>query len=309
MLKPYLLLTLAMLFFSGNFIVGKVFAGTIPPFTLSLLRFSIAIVVLLPFCYRQLFSNLSVWKTHWKSLWSISITGVVLFNVCLYSSVQYTTTINAALVDAMTPTIAAILGYFWIREKLNNFQIIGVGLSFLGTLWIVTRGSFEALVSLSFNPGDLIMLIGICFWAIYSILIKKYGQAFPLLGGLVVTMVLGVIILLPFAIVEWLNGFPFELSVPIVSGLLYIGIFPSALALLFWYKGVDKIGPSKASIFFNLVPIFVTILAFVFLDESITSSQVIGGLLVLSGVYLATFTQKSASVQLKTNERDWDKTS
>ncbi|MFA9557534.1 DMT family transporter [Evansella sp. AB-rgal1] len=304
-IHPYILLTAAMLFFSGNFIVGKSFEGIIPPFTLALLRFVSATIFLLPVCLKTINLNHALWKKEWKPLMGLAITGIVLFNGCLYLSVNYTSSINAAIVDALTPTVAAILGFLILRETISKLQTVGIILSFGGILWIISRGSLDVITSFSFNIGDVIMLIGIIFWALYSIIIKKHSSKFPTISGLVMTMIIGIIILLPISIIEWVTiGFPNLLDGKIILGIVYIGIFPSALALLAWYKGVAEIGPAKASIFFNLVPIFTTMLAVIILGEQFTHHQFFGGIVVLFGVYLSTKTRrenKSKNKRLKRN--------
>ncbi|MDG5786304.1 DMT family transporter [Evansella sp. AB-P1] len=288
-IHPYILLTMAMLFFSGNFIVGKAFEGVVPPFTLALFRFVSALVFLLPLCYKTVMLNHPLWKKEWKPLLGLSICGIVLFNGCLYLSVNYTTSINAAIVDALTPTVAAILGFILLKESLTKLQLIGIGLSFAGILYIIGRGSLGVLLSLSFNIGDIIMLIGIIFWALYSIIIKQHNHKFPSVASLVVTMFIGILFLLPMSAIEWyLYGFPNIFNWNVLLGIAYIGIFPSALALLAWYKGVAAIGPARASIFFNLVPIFTTILAIIFLGEIFSYHQLLGGVVVLIGVYFST---------------------
>ncbi|WP_257009983.1 DMT family transporter [Evansella halocellulosilytica] len=293
-MHPYLIITAAILFFSGNFIVGKALEGTVPPFTLALFRFISATLFLLPFCYKTIVLNHPLWKKEWKPLIGLSITGIVLFNGCLYLSVNYTSSINAAIVDALTPAVAAILGFILLKETLTKGQSFGIVLSFGGILWIITRGSLETLLSLSFNIGDIIMLVGIIFWAIYSIIIKQHSHKFPIIAGLVMTMIIGCIILLPISIIEWFTvGFPNLRSWQVIVGIIYIGIFPSALALLAWYRGVREVGPAKASIFFNLVPVFTTILSILFLNESFTQHQLFGGMIVLVGVYLSTRVPKS----------------
>lgn len=139
------------------------------------------------------------------------------------------------------------------------------------------------------------MLLGIVFWAFYSIFIKMHGGKFPVLAGLVVTMMISAVILLPFSIMEFIQhgNFFAHLNWQGYAGLLYIGIFPSALALLFWYRAVAEVGPSKASIFFNLVPVFTTVLAIIFLGESFTLIHLFGTIFVLLGVYLSTKNEKA----------------
>ncbi|UCZ54181.1 DMT family transporter [Bacillus shivajii] len=299
-IHPYIIITAAMLFFSGNFIVGKALQGTIPPFTLALFRFLSAALFLLPFCYKTVMLNHSLWKKEWKPLLGLSITGIVLFNGCLYLAVNFTSSINAAIVDALTPAVAAILGFLFLKETLTKVQTFGIILSFGGIIWIITQGSIETLLSLAFNIGDIIMLIGIVFWALYSIIIKQHSHKFPNTAGLVMTMIIGVIFLFPIAIIEWMTvGLPKLTSWKALLGIIYIGVFPSSLALLAWYRGVREVGPAKASIFFNLVPVFTTILSILFLNETFTYHQLFGGVFVLFGVYLSTRIPKHLRVKIK----------
>ncbi|WP_100399610.1 DMT family transporter [Bacillus sp. FJAT-44742] len=287
MAHPYVLLLLAMLMFSGNFIVGKAFSDTIPPLTLSFMRFAMAAVILLPLGWQEIMNNKALWRQEWRPLAGLALT-LGLFNVMLYTSVHYTTTINASIVDALTPAVAAMLGFLFLKERLLSKQVAGIIISFAGVVWIVSRGSLGTLLSLSINPGDLLMLLGVVSWAVYSIFIKQYGHRFPFYGGIIMTMVFGAVFLLPAAAFEWRDGFPIEWTVSHISGLLYIGIFPSALAILLWNRGVAEVGPSQASIFFNLVPLFTTVAAVLFLGESFGLVQLVGGALVLGGVYIAT---------------------
>lgn len=301
-MHPYILLIIAMIFFSGNIIVGKLFVGIIPPFTLSLLRTMMAFIILFPICYKQVLENKELWLKEWKPLLLISVTGLVLFNACLYLSVNYTTTINVSIVDALTPAMAALLGFIVLKERLTSIQWFGIVLSFVSICFIIFEGSISVLLSLSVNSGDLIMLLGIAFWAVYSLLIKIHGKKFPVIAGLVVTMLLSSVILLPLSLVEFAqHGNVFSgLSWLSYIGLSYIGIFPSAIALLLWYHAVAEVGPSKASIFFNLVPIFTSVLAILFLGETFTLVHFFGGIFVLLGVYLST---KAENENKNKNER------
>lgn len=299
MIKSYILLILAMLFFSGNFIAGKGFADTIPPFTLALFRATLGFLFLLPLCYKDLFSHYSLWKKEWKPLLYIALTGIVFFNLCMYSSLHYTTATNSAIVDALTPTVAAVIGFFWLKERITWGQSLGILISFIGVLFVISRGSFQLLLSLQFNIGDIIMLVGVIFWAVYSIIIKQHGHKFPRMSGLAVTMLMGVIILLPFSVYELITGGGIVFTPTAIGGLLYIGLFPSAIALLFWYRAVEDIGPAKASMFFNLVPFFTAGLAILLLGEEIFLSQIVGAILIISGVYLATRQHIKSMTEIK----------
>lgn len=287
-LHPYIMAIMVMLFFSGNFIVGRALEGTVAPFTLSFLRFMTAVLVLLPFCFKTIYKKRALWLKEWKPLLYLTLSGIVLFNASLYLAVNFTTSINASILNAINPAATAFLSFLVLKEKLLKTQTFGIILSFAGVLWIITEGSFSILMTLSFNIGDMIMLFGILCWAVYSINIKQHSYKFPVMAGVTVTMIAGALILLPVAVVESaITGVPPLLEWHIAAGLLYIGIFPSAVALMLWYRSIEEIGPAKASIFFNLIPVFTTVMAVTFLDEVFTIHHLTGGLIALSGVYIS----------------------
>jgi drug/metabolite transporter (DMT)-like permease len=286
--RSYLLLILAVIIFSGNFIVGKIVTDTIPPFTLSLLRSFIAFLIMIPIGFKEWKDHKPLWRKEWKPLFGLSLTGIVLFTSLIYTAINYTTTINASIVEATTPVFAIILGYIFLKERFNYLQITGTALSLFGVVWIITKGSFEILLSLSFNIGDIVMLIAVLSWAVYSLFVKRHNAKFPTYGGLLVMLFISTIILLPMAAFEWSNGIDIQWKASLLFGLLYVGIFPSILALIFWNKAVGVIGPSRSSVFLNFVPVFTTIGAVLFLNESLEWLQIMGGILVLFGVYLTT---------------------
>lgn len=286
---PYIFITFAMLFFSGNFIAGKAFDGTISPVTLAFFRAFMGALILVPLTWGSIIRNRYLWLKEWRPLLGLTFFGIILFNVSLYTAVSYTSTINASIVDALTPAVAGILGFFIMKERLFPIQNAGIIISFIGILWIISEGSLEVIAGINFNIGDVIMFLGIICWAFYSIIIKKHSYKFPPVAGIAVTMILGAVLLLPFALLEsFVTTFPALNTWPVIGGLFYIGIFPSAVALILWYRGVGEIGPSKASVFFNLVPVFTTIMAITLLGERFTYHQFFGGIIVLFGVYLST---------------------
>lgn len=286
---------LAVIIFSGNFIVGKVVTDTIPPFTLAFLRSSIAFLCMIPIGFKEWKYLRPLWGKEWKPLFTMSLTGIVLFTGLVYSAIKHTTTINASIVEATTPVFSILLGYIFLKERFNTLQIFGTALSLFGVIWIITKGSLEILQSLSFNVGDLIMLMAVISWAVYSLLVKGHNAKFPAYGGLLVMLFMATIMLLPMAALEWKNGIDIQWNLSIILGLVYVGIFPSILALICWNKAVGVIGPSRASVFLNFVPVFTTIGAVIFLDESLEWIHVVGGMLVLFGIYLTTKTKRGSN--------------
>lgn len=289
--SPYILLMVATCLWGGNFVVGKVLVTEIPPITLALFRWSIALLCLVPILGRVVWQRREVYLQHWKTVLFLSLTGVAGFNTFVYIAVQYTEAINASLMNAATPIIIVLLSMFFLREKFSGLRGLGIVISLVGVLWIIGHGSLEAISSLSFNQGDLWMLLAVFLWALYSIGVRKSAGKFKANEMLFITVAASVIILMPSSIVELaatkrtVSG-----SWDTIAGVFYIGIFASLVAFSCWNKAVSIIGPSRCASFLNFIPMFSAIFATLFTGEQIRLYHVMGTLLILSGVYVTTRT-------------------
>lgn len=275
-----------------------------PPFTLAFIRWVVAFLFFLPFAKNELVANIPLWKKEWKSLFWMSLTGIVGFNTLLYIAVHYTTSINAALINAPTPALIALLSFLFLKEKVYTRHMIGIVFSIIGVTWIVSRGSLEALLSFSINKGELWMLVAITSWSIYSVIVKKNTGKLPAAGSFLVTIIIGMIILAPFAMYEWVVDKPMTITFTSIFGFLYIGIFASIAAFLCWNKAVADLGPGKAAPFLNLIPVFASIFAISFIGESLTSAQLIGGAITILGVLVTTgvFIRKTPIATIQNQE-------
>ena len=254
-------------------------------------------------------ANMPLWKQEWKTLFWMSLTGIVGFNTLLYIAVHYTTSINAALINAPTPALIALLSFLFLKETVHTRHIIGIVFSIIGVTWIVSRGSLETLLSFSINKGELWMLVAITSWSIYSVIVKKNIGRLPAAGSFLVTMIIGMIILAPFAMYEWIVEKPMTITITSILGFLYIGIFASIVAFLCWNKAVADLGPGKAAPFLNLIPVFASIFAITFIGETLTTAQLIGGAITIFGVLITTgvFIEKRKHlVHRRTNWRGFD---
>lgn len=285
---PYIFLIFATMFWGGNFVMGRGFTEVLPPFTLALVRWIIAFLCILPFAWKEIVSNKNLWKKEFKTIFFISLTGIACFNTLVYIAVHYTTSINAALVNAPTPVFIMLLSFLFLKQKLIGRQVVGIVFSIIGVIWIISRGSLETLISFSVNIGELWMLLAVLIWSVYSILIKKHAHKFPMYGFFALTILIGTFQLLPFAAYEWITDVPMVWNSNTFFGLLYLGVFASVVAFLFWNKAVEDIGPSAASPFLNLIPVFSSFFAIIFLGEKLQMSQVVGGIIVISGVLITT---------------------
>ena len=285
---PQLLLILATLLWGGNFVIGRAVAGDIPPITLAFLRWCVAFIVFLPIAYSRVKREWHMIKANWPAVIVMAITGVACFNTLVYIGVYYTTSINASLMNSSTPIIIYILSFIFLKERLSKFQLIGTALSLAGVVFILSKGSLETLLSFSFNKGDLIVLIAVFCWGVYSLLVKQYAGRLPGYSTFLVTIALGVMMLLPFTIYELMTtSVEIVWSPSTIGAILYVGIIASIVAFLSWNNGVVALGANKASIYLNFIPLFATIFAVLFLDEDLLLAQLIGGLAVICGVLLA----------------------
>lgn len=285
-MKAYLLLILAAIFYAGNLIIGKPVTAEIPPITLSFFRYIIAAFVIFPLGYREWKNNRALWKKEWKAILALSVTGLVLFNIFVYLALNYTTTINAGIVEASTPIFTLLLAFILFGDRFIAKQLFAVFISLFGVFFVITKGSLEVITNLQINIGDLIMLLAMVSWSVYSIFIKQHTWKFPTYGALLVMSVIAIILFIPLLPIEWEEIKQINWSWAIIGGTLYLGIFPSLIALMAYNKGVQELGPSSASIFLNLIPVFTMIGAVIFLKEQISFVQILGGLFVIIGVMI-----------------------
>lgn len=288
-LPPSLLLCLATLFWAGNFVFGKVLVATLPPITLSLVRWSLSFFILLPFAWRDVRDARPLLRQHAKPLLAMAITGVAGFNALTYVALQSTTSINAALMNTAAPIVVLALSRVLLGERVKPVQLAGIVLSCAGVLWILVGGDLQRLRTLTFHSGDVLMLVAITAWGLYSVLMKKHGHLLPQRTSFLVSIAMACALLFPLAATERAEWDAFLTLSPMAWALLiYVGTFPSVVAFLLWNRAVMAIGPARASVFLNLIVLFAAILGVLVLDERVTLAHVVGGVLVMGGVYLAT---------------------
>jgi drug/metabolite transporter (DMT)-like permease len=295
-LNSYILLIIVAAIYAGNLLVGKAVADTVPPITLAFLRLTIAFLIVLPFGFKEWRENKQLWIKEWKAIIILAFTGIAAFNTLLYYSLHFTSPINAGIVESATPIFSVIIGFLLLREKMEKRKLVGVLISMIGVLWVLSKGSIEVILSLSFNFGDILMCLAVICWVLYSFVVKRHSGKFPVYGGLLSILFTAILIMLPFTAFEWNQLHTIDWNWNTGMSLLYLGIFPSVIALIGWNKAVEDIGPSLASVFLNLVPVFAAIGSFIFFKEAITWHQFFGGCVVLIGVYFTTKEKVKAQV-------------
>ncbi len=285
---PYLLLVTATLCWAGNFVVGRAIESQIPPLVLSFSRTFLGLLIILPFAWSSLVEQRALIRKHLKLLITLGVLGVAGFNSCLYVALQTTTATNAALLASVSPMIILLLSFFWLKIAANRYQILGVLLSLLGVVVIISRADWQVLQHLSLNQGDLWVLLAVLMWAIYSVLLRWRPAELHWLPFLTVLIISGVIALFPLFVWALLHAPAWELSPPVLASIGYTTFFPLLLAYVCWNQAVHQVGANLAGQFLHLIPTFGTLLSIWLLGEQLHQYHIAGIALVVAGILLAT---------------------
>ena len=282
------MLVCATLFWAGNFMVGKfAFFSNIPPMTLVFFRWSLVWFILLPFTFKEIIKFKSVISSNLPLLFFLALTSVGLFNSFTYLSLVHTQVINASLFNTAIPAIIILLCFIFKIEKTNKFQILGLFISVLGILTIITKLNLDILLSLNFNKGDLIMIGGVISWGLYSSFLKKKKFVLPLLTLVHVLCTFGLIFILPQFLYEFSQGQIIKFDINIIYILIFLALFPSIGSYYCWAGAVSIIGANRAGIFLSLIPLFSTIMAITFYNEKFQFFNLIGAILIVLGLFLS----------------------
>lgn len=288
--KITLLMVLTSVFWSGAFITGKISVGQFPPFALTLFRFLFALPFIFGILYFREPGNLIPRGRQWLPLIGLGFIGTFCYHSLFFTALKYTTAINSSLIGAMNPMFTALLAAVFFSERLTPQRLFGFILSFGGVFLVITNGNLQIVLQFRFNKGDLIMLIAVCCFAVYSLLSRRFMKQY-LLSPLMVTaytFLICVIISIPFFVWENPSAYIFKTSPSGWLSILYMSVFASVLGYLFQMVSIQRIGAPRTAVFINLVPIFTIIQSVTVLGESITLMKLIGAAIVISGVYLTT---------------------
>lgn len=282
----YLLMTISAVFWAGAFIAGKVTVKEFPPFSLTFLRFFFASIFIFITMIKFEEKDWRLKREDYPVVIFLGIVGMVGYHVLFFLALKYTTAINSSMIAATNPLITTILAATFLGEKLSVKRVLAIFVAFAGVVLTVTRGQLSVLIHMNFNLGDLLMMAAVTCWATYTIVSRyvmpKYS---PLILSTYSFIICGMFTL-PFALMEKPMEYLPQTSLKGWAGVLYMSIFPSYIGYLVQQYSIREIGPSKTSIFINLVPVFSLILSVLILKESVTIVTILSGALIILGVYL-----------------------
>jgi len=283
-------LLLASLFWAGNALVARAFHDSIPPVTLAFWRWSLALAILLPFVAAPLWRHRQVIRRAGWRLWLVSALGISAFSVLIYGAAQSTVAINLTLLNTCLPLAIFLGAGVLFGEWPTRRAWLGMGVASVGLLVLVGQGNWATLAGLRFNPGDLLMLLGVLDWALYTLLLRRWASYFvlPPLALLGVLVLYGVPLLLPLYLLELAQGARFVATPSNLAAVGYTGICASLIAYLLWNHGVRVLGATRAVLTNYLMPVFTAPLGWLLLNEGLQPFHWAGGALIFSGLLLAT---------------------
>jgi drug/metabolite transporter (DMT)-like permease len=281
-LAAFLLVAVAPMCWAGNIVLGKGVATLIPPVALAFWRWAVAFLILLPLTWPYVKRD---WKTAvagWKILALLALFGVTSFNTLLYMAMHTTTAINGALIQTTMPAVIIVISLVLYGERVSWIQAAGVALCVVGAGVVVLKGRWQALIDMALVQGDLLMIVAVVLYALYSALLPKRPAMHPV-SFMTYTFGLGCLGLLPLYLGEMSVVGPFTLTIGVAGSIGYVALFPSIVAYFCWNRGVAVIGANRTGLFINLIPVFAAVLAILFLGESLKPFHLAGMALILAG--------------------------
>ena len=290
---PILMLTTASLFWAGNVVMARAVFTEIEPFTVTLFRWLVAIALLLPFTWRYVKRDWPVIRSALGVLSTLGFLSVSIYATTVYIAAHTTGAINISLVGSITPALVVLTSWLMIGERIDLKQGIGFFLAFVGVVAVIARGEFGNLSGLEIRIGDLVILIGVVSWSLYSVLLKRHPLALHPMSLLSVLFVVGTLGIVPFFAWEITSVGGIRVNWWGFIAIIYGAVCTSILAYLFFIRGVQALGPNKANAFGYLAPLFSALLAVTLLGEPLRPYHFAGFVLICSGVYLTTATQRT----------------
>lgn len=281
----HLILTLTALCLAGNHVIGRSVHGEIPPLGLSFWRWTVGVLFLAPFVVPKILERREIYRAHLKILAVLGLLIVGSTSVLLVA-LNFTTAINVSLINAVQPVLTVLLAVVFLQDRISRSGVVGIIFALFGVVAMLSKGDWTNVSNLQLNGGDLIALAAMCGLATYALNLRKLPGDLSVVESLFALTLMGSLMLLPFYILESL----FYATVPMRSStvvvVLELALLVSVFGNLMWNLGNQIIGPSRAAMFINLIPLFGAMLAVTFLGEKIFFYHLIGGLFICLGIWL-----------------------
>jgi drug/metabolite transporter (DMT)-like permease len=284
--QPYVLLVATMIFWAGNTVLARAMADHIPPVAFAQMRWTLALLILLPFTWRKVREDWPEIRHHAGIITLLGLLGISAYNTLVYVGVATTTAINAMLLSSIFPMVIAAVGFGLYRDRLTVAQFVGILVACVGAAVILSGGDIAHLAAFRFAPGDLWVLAAQLAYAGYTVLLRARPKIHPL-SFLTATVFMGQLLLVPLTVAEAAAGSHVIWDRETILSVLYVTIFAAVLAFLCFNRAVQLVGSNRTGPFFHLIPVFGSVAAMVFLGERLGPHHVAGWVLIILGIAVA----------------------
>lgn len=286
--RPLLLLWLPPLFWAGNLVLGRALGASFPSVSLAVGRWLVALACLASFIGRQAWRERALLRQHLALIVACGAFGVAGYNALGYLALRTTPAASVAFLNSTLPLMVPLAAFALGVERVSGRTLAGIAVSFAGVVWIVARGDLQQLGALRADGGELLVLIAVANYAVYSVLLRRKPASLSPLVFLAATMAAGLVVLSPFWAFELMQGARIPTDAGSIAAVLYIGVFASLIAFILWGHCVATLGPSVTGVSFHLVALFTALLAAAVLGEPVRGFHLVGMMLILAGFFLAT---------------------
>jgi len=284
--SPTLVLSLTSLMFAGHSVVGRLAVGQISPMTLTCARWALALIPLSLAARRDFAGDLAVLRPRWLFVVAMGALGFTAFNALFYSAAHYTSALNLSILQGAIPAFVLIGARIVLGSKVRPWQAFGAFMTMVGVAAMASQGEIGRLLTLAFNGGDLLMLLACIFYSGYTVglrnrpKVSRFGFFAAMAGVAFLTSI-------PLLAIEIASGGFVTPTWVGLGALLYAALLPSLAAQILYMRGVELIGPGRAGVFVNLVPVFGALLAVLLLGEAFALYHVLALILVVAGIAIA----------------------
>jgi drug/metabolite transporter (DMT)-like permease len=286
-----LLLILTTAMWGGNIVLGRAFAADLPPATLALIRWSGAFLLSLPLAWPHWRGDADAVRRHWVILTVLAVSGIGLYNTLFYVGLRFSPALNGLLMQSSAPLITALWTFLLFKERPSGVQALGIVVSLIGVLVILSRADLAVLRALQFGIGDLWFLVAMVVYCLYSAAMRL-KPAIHWTTFLCVTLGIGALVQVPFIGLEEFYGVARHFSATGLVAIAYIIVGPAFLAYIFFNRAIELIGANRTASAFHLVPLFGSGMAIVFLGEQLKVYHLVGYPLIMVGVALAMLSKR-----------------
>ena len=274
---------LAILIWAGNTVINKLAVGAIFPSEIGFYRWLLAGPLSTPFMPPPVMSTCPILRPNLGKIFILRVLGLAVYQSLAYYAAARTSATNMGIILSLMPLMVLSMSIISLGQRLTAGALVGAVVSFVGVLVVVSSGSLAALLDHGLNLGDAMMLVATLAYAVYSTLLKKWQLRLPPLQMLYMQVLVAIVVLFPLYLASPKVG-------PTVHNMglvLYACVLASMIAPLAWMKAVANLGPSRTTLFFNLLPLITALIAAVVLKEQLHAYHLIGGALTLGGVILS----------------------